>query len=58
MTWLEAAKLAAQSWGLEQDVEDLYWQYIKEGLPEDEAAHNACYDWDVFIPQDLLDKIK
>ena len=57
MTWLQAAQLAGQKWGLQDDITDAYIKYVSEGYGMDYAAHMACYDWDVIIPEDILNQI-
>jgi hypothetical protein len=57
MTWLKAAREAAKIWHLEDDVEETYWKHRNDGYPPSDAAHMACYDWDVYIPQNILDQI-
>jgi len=57
MTWLQAAIEAAKNWGLGCDVEEAYNKHRKDGYSAEEAAHMACYDWDVYIPQNILDQV-
>lgn len=46
-TWLGAAKRYAARYGLESEVEVAYEKEIAEGCDEQDAAWNACYEWDV-----------
>jgi hypothetical protein len=57
MTWLQAAQKAGEKWGLQDDITDAYIKYVREGYNADYAAHMACYDWDVVIPQEILDYV-
>jgi hypothetical protein len=58
MTWYEAAIETAKAWGLEDDVKESYDKYIKDGMSESEAAHSACYDWDIYITHKMMRKVK
>ena len=46
-TWFECAMRYAKVYGLEEEVRRDYDEAIERGLPEDEAAFEACYEWDV-----------
>jgi len=46
-TWLDAALRMAKPWGLEHEIRTWYGYAIENGRPEDEAAWDACYEWDV-----------
>lgn len=46
-TWLEAALRVARPYGLETEVKDSYNYAVSRGEPEDKAAWDACYEWDV-----------
>lgn len=58
MTWLEAAIDAASAYGLQKDVKEAYYKHLKSGQTEEDSAHFACYDWDIFIPQKTLNNVK
>ena len=57
MTWLEAAIDAASQYGLQKDVKESYYKHLKSGQTKEDSAHFACYDWDIFISQNTLDKV-
>ena len=46
-TWLQAALRVAKPFCLESEVEDCYEAYILMGLSQEEAAVEACYEWDL-----------
>jgi hypothetical protein len=46
-TWLECVIRYAEPFGLAGDVEEAYNTSIRAGMPEDEAAWGAAYDWDI-----------
>jgi hypothetical protein len=49
-SWLDCAMRYAKVFGLEEEVRRDYDEAIGRGLPEDEAAFEACYEWDVCDP--------
>lgn len=46
-SWLDAAKRAAEPYGLESVVKEYYEMYIEKGYSEADAALHACSEWDV-----------
>jgi hypothetical protein len=46
-TWLQAALRYAAPWGLEWEVEEFYNRAIARGETEEDAALEACMEWDV-----------
>jgi hypothetical protein len=46
-SWKDAAERVASHWGLQREVMDIYTAEVAAGVPEAEAALNACYEWDV-----------
>ncbi len=46
-TWKQAALRQASSFKLQDEVTTAYNNYTKNGMPKEEAAWCACYDWDL-----------
>lgn len=46
-TWKQAAVRYAAKHGLEQEVEESFDELVEGGAPEDQAAWDACVEWDV-----------
>ncbi len=46
-TWRDCAARIARKNGLELEVMVAFDEAIKRGVPDDEAAWEACYEWDV-----------
>ena len=46
-TWFDTALRYAAPYGLEKEVTAYYEMFIKEGMQPNEAAYEACYEWDL-----------
>ena len=46
-SWRDCASRYGRKYGLEREVLDEFDKNIAAGDPEDDAAHAACFDWDV-----------
>ena len=46
-TWRECAARIGRKYGLEHEVLAEFDKNVAAGDPEDDAAFNACWDWDV-----------
>lgn len=45
-TWREAMVRVASAHGLEAECTQVFEHEVKHGIPEDEAAWDALYEWD------------
>ena len=51
-TWLDAARRYGEPWGLDDDIETYYHEFIRDGRSEELAAFDAVSEWDCL---DLVD---
>jgi hypothetical protein len=46
-SWFDCAMRYARKHGLEDEVKEDFEIAIRSGVPPEEAAFDACYEWDV-----------
>lgn len=55
-TWLQAAQRLAAEHGLVEEVTRKYYDFRRSGKDEEDAAWEACYQWDVLKYEPGIDK--
>ena len=49
-TWLQYAQRVSSDYRLEDDVTDSYHHFKSQGFSDKSAAAQACYEWDIILP--------